>query len=61
MQSAVAWREGEIVLGPAYYHDAINRALRLLGVEARGEWDEFDTIGLGWHRDTDEWLTDIRE
>jgi hypothetical protein len=35
---------------------AINRALRLLGVNSRGVRDEFDALGLGAHRYTEEWL-----
>jgi hypothetical protein len=34
----------------------LNRALRELGV-ARGEaFDEFDAVGLGKHRHTEDWL-----
>jgi hypothetical protein len=29
----------------------INRALRMLGVTAAANLDEFDTVGLGHHRD----------
>jgi len=34
---------------------AINEALRALGVKASGMFDEFEAVGLGQHRDTDEW------
>ena len=37
-------------------HWAIDRALRLLGVSAHGAGDEFDALGLGAHRSTEEWL-----
>jgi hypothetical protein len=56
-QSAVAWRDGEIILGPVHSEDAINIALRLFGVEVGGEFDEFDAVGLGLHRSNEEWLT----
>lgn len=59
-QSAILWREGEIVIGPATLVDfprrppalwPINAALRGLGVRATEPWDEFDTVGLGRWRD----------
>lgn len=55
-QFAIVWRHGETVLGPIHSDDAINRALRVLGVEAGGERDEFAAIGLGFQRSTDDWL-----
>jgi hypothetical protein len=36
-----------------------NQVLRAMGVSvAPGQLDEFDTVGLGRHRDTDDWLGD---
>jgi len=35
---------------------AIDEALQFLGVEAVGDLDEFDTVGLGAHRLTEDWL-----
>jgi hypothetical protein len=55
-QFAIVWSGGEIVLGPLREPDAINQALRLLGVTAIDGQDEFDTIGLGRHRHTHEWV-----
>jgi hypothetical protein len=57
-QAAIAWQHGNIVFGPVHSQDAINRALKLFGVEIGNERDEFDAVGLGLHRFTDEWLTD---
>lgn len=57
-QSAVAWSNGSRVLGPLHSQDVINLALRYLGVRKDGEHDEFDTVGLGRHRDTDDWITE---
>jgi hypothetical protein len=66
-QAAVAWRDGEVCLGPFTTQGwaqepsnrvqwPLNRALRELGV-ARGEaFDEFDAVGLGKHRHTEDWL-----
>jgi hypothetical protein len=55
-QSAVAWRQGDVILEPVHSQDAINCALRLLGVDAGGEHDEFDAVGLGLRRSTDDWM-----
>jgi hypothetical protein len=35
---------------------AINQALHVLGVTKQESYDEFDTVGLGRHRNTEEWL-----
>lgn len=44
-------------LGPAVVSPhAINDALRALGISAFGAFDEFDAVGLGQHRHTDEWV-----
>jgi len=40
--------------------DAINRALGWLGVTPLGGKDEFATVGLGRHRETDAWLDETR-
>lgn len=55
-QSALVWRDGKRMLGPLHATDAIDQALRLLGVSATADSDEFDALGLGAHRETDEWL-----
>lgn len=34
---------------------AIDEALQFLGVEAVGDQDEFDVVGLGEHRLTENW------
>jgi hypothetical protein len=46
-QRAAVWRDGEAILGPTDWRgsDAINEALRLLGVRA-GVSDEFDALEL---------------
>jgi len=54
-QAAVVWEEGRLILGPIVAEDAINQALRLLGVLKREHHDEFDALGLDLHRDTDDW------
>jgi hypothetical protein len=65
-QAVVVWRAGQVVLGPArtefragadHRDDAINRALRELGVAASATGDEFAALGLGGWRHTGDWLT----
>jgi hypothetical protein len=55
-QFAVVWSGGQVVLGPLRQPDAINAALRRFGIRASGGQDEFDSLGLGRHRHTEEWV-----
>ena len=55
-QSAVVWSGGSRVIQPIHSQDAINQALRFLGVRIDNAHDEFDAVGLGQHRDTDDWI-----
>ena len=58
-QEAIVWRDGEVVLEPvkSSTYGPINEALRLLGVPIDpAQSDEFDTLGLGRHRRTDQWV-----
>jgi hypothetical protein len=59
-QGAAVWRDTRLVAGPQVGPHAINEALRLLGVRAAAGLDEFDTVGLGLHRSTDDWLRAVR-
>lgn len=54
-QSAVAWADGALVLGPLHAQGAINQVLRLLAVKSDLAGDEFDAVGLGLHRRTERW------
>ncbi|KAA2253832.1 hypothetical protein F0L68_31605 [Solihabitans fulvus] len=65
-QSAMVWDVGQVVL--SYLHlvektsvpavdTPISRALRRLGVTKGDHQDEFDAVGLGRHRDTEDWLS----
>ena len=66
-QAMMLWRDGEVWVGPATTQAtaarqsaedwAVNRALRHLGVERLGAVDEFDALGLGRHRHTEDWFT----
>ena len=55
-QRAVAWHGSTVVLGPMERANAINQALRLLGVRRSLVMDEFDVVGMGRHRATENWL-----
>ncbi|MFI7122933.1 hypothetical protein [Amycolatopsis sp. NPDC049868] len=64
-QSAQVWERGETVLGPLHVGEddprpadgsPISQALRRLGVLKGDYFDEFDAVGLGRYRNTDDWL-----
>lgn len=44
------------VLGPRVADDAINSALRAIGVVNDGAKDEFEAMQLSAHQDTGDWL-----
>jgi hypothetical protein len=61
-QRAAVWHGGALVLGPVRDEpgrpgepSAICRALARLGVSRAGTGDEFDAVGLGRHRSTEDW------
>lgn len=57
VQAATVWENGNVVMPPTRAPiGPINSALRLLGVEARPPYDEFDAIGLGGYRSNERWL-----
>jgi hypothetical protein len=55
-QSSIVWSGGLEAMEPTHSKDAINRALRFLGVQIGTAQDEFDALGLGRHRDTHDWV-----
>ena len=56
-QLAIVFENGKMIFGPAQdVVGPINEGLCLLGVEKKANSDEFDSIGLGENRSTDEWL-----
>jgi hypothetical protein len=66
-QDALAWRDGVLCFSPAtpgyrrtWPHSPISQALRLLGIVADAGMDEFDTVGLGRHRETQRWVESVR-
>ncbi|NVI90598.1 hypothetical protein [Actinomadura sp. BRA 177] len=65
-QSAQVWDGGKVVLGPLHKGERessaaggspISQALRRLGAVKGDHVDEFDAVGLGRHRRTDDWLS----
>jgi hypothetical protein len=58
-QAGVLWHDGAIVLGPVVAEDAINRALKALGVTRSKTDDEFHVMELGRHTATDDWVPDV--
>ncbi|MCT9094097.1 hypothetical protein N4G70_35405 [Streptomyces sp. ASQP_92] len=64
-QTAQVWDAGKVVLGPLHLAarepspmtgTPISQALRRLGATKSHHVDEFDAVGLGRHRDTEDWL-----
>lgn len=62
-QDAMVWDAGQVKLllsdggdhGIAWPNSPVSQALRTIGVIAEEGKDEFDTVGLGTHRSTDQW------
>jgi hypothetical protein len=54
-QSAIAWNAGSRVINPIHGENAINQILKHLEVNRENAHDEFEAIGLGKHRNTNEW------
>jgi hypothetical protein len=54
-QAAALFDQGKAVGAAITAPDAINAALRWLGVQPGLDGDEFDAAGLGAKRDTDAW------
>jgi hypothetical protein len=55
-QACVTWDATPRASQPLVDAGAINAALRFLGVNVGDHHDEFDALGLGRHRTTEEWL-----
>lgn len=70
-QSAAVWRNGTLVFGPEQTGNedaatplldgAINRAVRLLGVNRGNACDEFEALGLNKYRSNEDWIKSYRE
>jgi hypothetical protein len=55
-QANCLFENGVLVSNPTVHENAINEALKFLGVEVAGALDEFDAVDLGRHRSTERWL-----
>lgn len=55
-QACVTWDATLAPSRPLVDPGAINAALRFLGVKVGDHHDEFDALGLGRYRDTEDWL-----
>ena len=51
-QGALGWNAGSRAFEPLRETDAINRVLKLFGVDCGSAHDEFEAVGLGRHRKT---------
>jgi hypothetical protein len=62
-QEALVWDKGNVRFSPTtrgyerrWPNSSISQALRLIGVVTEQGMDEFDTVGLGKHRKTHQWI-----
>jgi len=55
-QIAIIWQNNKRQKIFSYGQDRINQVLKSFGVIANKGQDEFDTLGLGRHRTTNQWL-----
>lgn len=56
MQAHALYAAGKSLGLPLISEAALNDAIRFVGSPSGESMDEFDTAGLGLHRDTDSWL-----
>jgi len=66
-QDALVWDKGSLRFSPAspgyeqnWPNSPISQALRIIGVVVEQGMDEFDTVGLGKHRETHRWAKSAR-
>jgi len=59
-QACVTWDTNGTASKPFVDPCAINSALKFLAVEVGNSHDEFDALGLGRHRDTEDWLAEAK-
>ena len=55
-QASVVLESGHSVGSGVVSQDAVNIALKAIGVQKFESFDEFEALGLGEHRDTDDWI-----
>lgn len=54
-QTGIIWKDGKRTVELAYGQEVINIILRVFGVIAEHPQDEFDTLGFGRYRNTQDW------
>jgi hypothetical protein len=66
-QDALVWDKGRLRFSPTtqgydqgWPNTPISQALRVIGVVAEKGEDEFDTVGLGKHRETHKWAESVK-
>ncbi len=55
-QGAVYVKAGEVLMAPTMEPNSINHALKLWGIGATGNKDEFATLFLDWFRSNEDWI-----
>ena len=56
-QSGIIWMEGKRIFEMEFEQGVVNRVLQHFGVmKGKSKRDEFDTVGLGRHRNTKDWI-----
>jgi hypothetical protein len=56
-QSGIVWKQGKRVFEKEFQEDIVNSILRQFGiVKGKNSKDEFATVGLGRHRNTEDWI-----
>jgi hypothetical protein len=56
-QSGIVWKDGKRVFEVSFQQEVVNEILRQFGVvKDKKLRDEFDTVGLGRHRNTEDWI-----
>ena len=58
-QACVTWDDNGKSSSPTVAINAINTALKFLSVRIGDHHDEFDSLGLGKHRGTEDWLVEV--
>ena len=56
MQASMVFENGKIIPDAIVSKNAINLALQYLGVAKASSPDEFDALGLGKYRNTEQWI-----
>ena len=54
-QASLLWEHGSAIRELLVAQDAINQALRMLGIVKASAYDEFDALRLGTYRSTERW------